>query len=456
MANDPAGGASARATEAATAAVEELSVRNEGARAHGRSAEELVMALDTSLEVNRHLNSEVEGLMAKLAKLEEQLRATEAERAAVGQKLTESRRQAAGELADGPIMASEGALAREDPSELTSAEKGWEALRQRGEAVGWLVDPSTVEMGAAVAKGTFGTTHRGVWRGGQVAVKAVLVESAQEAVSFLREIEIMSCVRHPNVLPFIGAVLQPPESCWVLAEWMGGGTLKAWLHGDRAAGVPRARHKLSARLRKALEVARGMQALQEAEPPVMHRDLKPSNVLIDSSGAARVADMGLARRYTVAASGVLTGETGTYLYMAPEVLRHDPYDTKADVFSWAVLAAELVTQRVPYEETYMTPMQVALAVASNNLRPALPAWVHPGVGKLLGSAWDADTTKRPFFREIVRKMSKFVEHVELDEAEAEEVAGGSNPVGNLLRGFGWGGRSTAAAAAAAGSSARRQ
>lgn len=55
-----------------------------------------------------------------------------------------------------------------------------------------------------------------------------------------------------------------------------------------------------------------VQALEESSPSIMHRDLKPSNVFIDAAGAARVADMGLARVLTPAAMVSLTGETGTY------------------------------------------------------------------------------------------------------------------------------------------------
>ena len=46
-------------------------------------------------------------------------------------------------------------------------------------------------------------------------------------------------------------------------------------------------------------VARGMQAMEEASPPILHRDLKPSNVFIDAGNQARVADMGLARQWTI-------------------------------------------------------------------------------------------------------------------------------------------------------------
>ena len=54
----------------------------------------------------------------------------------------------------------------------------------------------------------------------------------------------------------------------------------------------------------------------------------------------------------------LTGETGTYVYMAPEMIRHEPYTGKADVYSWGVLLAEVLAQRPPYDGMYLTPVQV--------------------------------------------------------------------------------------------------
>ena len=57
-------------------------------------------------------------------------------------------------------------------------------------------------------------------------------------------------------------------------------------------------------------------------------------------------------------AATLTGETGTYVYMAPEMIRHELYTTKADVYSWGVLLAECLAQRPPYEGLYLTPVQV--------------------------------------------------------------------------------------------------
>lgn len=64
-----------------------------------------------------------------------------------------------------------------------------------------------------------------------------------------------------------------------------------------------------------------MCALEGSRPAILHRDLKPTNVYLDGGGACRVGDFGLARRLLAESRADLTGETGTYLYMAPEVMR---------------------------------------------------------------------------------------------------------------------------------------
>ncbi|CAN6223767.1 unnamed protein product, partial [Urochloa humidicola] len=69
-----------------------------------------------------------------------------------------------------------------------------------------------------------------------------------------------------------------------------------------------------------------------------------------------VADFGVAR--VKAESGVMTAETGTYRWMAPEVIEHKPYDSKADVFSFGIVLWELLTGKIPYE--FLTPLQAAI------------------------------------------------------------------------------------------------
>lgn len=65
-----------------------------------------------------------------------------------------------------------------------------------------------LQLGELLGQGAFGTTYQAYWRGAQVAVKQVLVRSETELLNFLREVECLAALRHPNIVPFLGAVLQ--------------------------------------------------------------------------------------------------------------------------------------------------------------------------------------------------------------------------------------------------------
>lgn len=65
-----------------------------------------------------------------------------------------------------------------------------------------------VKLGAVLGEGSFGTTYRGRWRGADCAVKVVRISKPDEANSFLREVEALSLLRHPNIMPFFGALVE--------------------------------------------------------------------------------------------------------------------------------------------------------------------------------------------------------------------------------------------------------
>ena len=54
----------------------------------------------------------------------------------------------------------------------------------------------------------------------------------------------------------------------------------------------------------------------------------------------------------------MTGESGTYIYMAPEVIRHEQYGPSVDVYSWGILLWELVHNETPYDSMHLTAVQV--------------------------------------------------------------------------------------------------
>lgn len=77
-------------------------------------------------------------------------------------------------------------------------------------------------------------------------------DTSAEALNVLREIESFASIKHPNVLPFLGACLSDSQRCLLVTEYMSGGNLKDWVHGTNGARKPHRR--LSERLLMALHV----------------------------------------------------------------------------------------------------------------------------------------------------------------------------------------------------------
>ncbi|KAK6927239.1 Serine-threonine/tyrosine-protein kinase, catalytic domain [Dillenia turbinata] len=264
-----------------------------------------------------------------------------------------------------------------------------------------------IEFQEQVAQGSTANIYRGNWRGTDVAVKCLFPDffhSNENGVSFFaQEIETLARQRHRFVLQLMGACLNPPEQAWVVTEFLRM-TLKEWLHGrenrrkERIIPLP----PLKERVTKALEIAQGMQYLHEQKPMIVHRDLKPSNIFLDEAMHVRVADFGHARFLNDDEWAL----TGTYVYMAPEVVRCEPYNEKCDVYSFAVILNELITGDHPYIGTDYGPAQIALEIGEGRLRPALPAddGNMEDLIELIQISWSEDFSLRPSFAAITSSL----------------------------------------------------
>lgn len=274
------------------------------------------------------------------------------------------------------------------------------------------------ESKTPLGQGSFGVVHLGRWKGRQVASKRLLIENMepQEIQTYVREfaqeVNMMRKLRHPNVVQFFGAWLRNPPYL-LITDYCSRGSMTTVLEARK--GKPLSLKKV---LKYGLQIAAGMSYLHSLKPPIIHRDLKPANLLVDEQGNLKIADFGLAkvkpRRLTEKYQ--MTGETGSYRYMAPEVFRHDKeYTEKVDQYSWAIIMWEFMEGQRFMEGTKAVNVAVA---AEGGVRPIFsPNKNYPeGLRKLLQACWAEDPNTRPNFTDIVVAMEHLIEQKPLDKA----------------------------------------
>ena len=105
----------------------------------------------------------------------------------------------------------------------------------------------------------------------------------------------------------------------------------------------------------------------------------------------------------MSSTGEMTAETGTYRWMAPEVIKHAKYDERIDVFSFAIILWELLTSRLPYAD--MPSLAAAAGVVERGLRPPVPPDTPPAVADLMQRCWAADPVMRPPFTRICEELA---------------------------------------------------
>lgn len=262
----------------------------------------------------------------------------------------------------------------------------------------WTIDLRKLNMGEAFAQGAFGKLYRGTYNGEDVAIK--ILERPENDTSkaqlmeqqFQQEVMMLATLKHPNIVRFIGACRKPMVWC-IVTEYAKGGSVRQFLTKRQNRSVP-----LKLAVKQALDVARGMAYVHGLG--LIHRDLKSDNLLIFGDKSIKIADFGVAR-IEVQTEG-MTPETGTYRWMAPEMIQHRPYTQKVDVYSFGIVLWELITGMLPFQN--MTAVQAAFAVVNRNVRPILPNDCLPVLREIMTRCWDPNPDVRPPFAEIVAML----------------------------------------------------
>ena len=172
-------------------------------------------------------------------------------------------------------------------------------------------------------------------------------ELSKAAAEFVRECQLMSTVRHPNVVQFLGVAFFPGSRLPSLVMERLLTSLHDLLAPDTPPGATLPLAFFSAVLKCSVlhNVACGLAYLHERSPPVIHRDLSARNVLLNSEMVAKIADLGVARIVPrMRAAATMTMGPGASVYMPPEAsapatsnTERSKYDASIDIFSLGVV-----------------------------------------------------------------------------------------------------------------------
>ncbi len=217
----------------------------------------------------------------------------------------------------------------------------------------------------------------------QVAIKVLHPGLAQDE-AFLRrfraEAQAVAALRHPNILRVYDWG-EDDGSPYLVMELLAGGSLRSLLDRGQLLSPAQA-VAVGADAARALDYAhrRGL----------VHRDIKPANLIFDDEGRLSVADFGLARALAEATWTEPAGAVvGTARYAAPEQVRGQVLDSRADVYALALVLAEAMTGSVPFAAD--TTLGTLMARVEQPLR--MPADFGP-LGAVLEAAGTVDPAGR--------------------------------------------------------------
>jgi len=170
-----------------------------------------------------------------------------------------------------------------------------------------------------------------------VAVKTITVQDTQQRARFQQEVRAAGALSHPHITA-IYDVGEKGDLAYIVMELVEGDTLAGWL-SPPISWVEAANVLLPICQALAYAHQRG----------VIHRDVKPANILISTEKQVKLTDFGVARLETALRRITESGSTvGTPLYTAPEQIRNEEVDGRADQFSVGVVLFELIAGQHPF------------------------------------------------------------------------------------------------------------
>lgn len=208
----------------------------------------------------------------------------------------------------------------------------------------WIEDKQFV-VGENIGKGSFGMVYQCMNEVGKLyAIKYVNInkEKRSSIDDLVNEIKLMRGLDHPNIVKYIGAsVDETVGTLSIIQEWVSGGSVAGLLkrYGPFKESIVKNYTR---------QILNGLAYLHTHG--IVHRDIKPGNILIDESGAVKLADFGASVQLDLEDTEALMDVKGTPYFMAPEVLAQSRYGRKGDIWAVGCTMFQMLTGDVPWRD----------------------------------------------------------------------------------------------------------
>uniref|UniRef100_U3INY6 dual-specificity kinase n=1 Tax=Anas platyrhynchos platyrhynchos TaxID=8840 RepID=U3INY6_ANAPP len=276
----------------------------------------------------------------------------------------------------------------------------YRALRSAVSTLARIDDFYCEKIGAGFFSEVFKVRHR---QSGQIMVLKMNKLTSNRG-NMLREVQLMNRLSHPNILRFMGVCVHQGQ-LHALTEYINGGNLEQLLDSPVLLSW-------STRIQLALDIARGLRYLHSKG--IFHRDLTSKNCLVrcEASGyTAVVGDFGLAEKiptYSEGSEKEPLAVVGSPYWMAPEVLRGEIYNEKADVFAYGIILCETIA-RVPADPDYL-PRTEDFGLDVTAFRTMVGIDCPAAFLQLAFHCCSMQPTSRPSFLEITQCLEGVLQH----------------------------------------------
>jgi len=297
--------------------------------------------------------------------------------------LSRLRKQASSTLAPTVPPPASGATEAFTPTVVVGGSSG------SGITVGAMVDQK-YRVDSIIGQGGMGAVFKAwdVRLERPVAIKVVrphLISDADSRARFNRESKIVARLQHPSIVTVYDYGNMADGGAFLVMEFVPGEDLRHFLKREKQIDAAR----MSALM---CGICGGVEIAHKSG--IFHRDLKPENILLPEAGTGpKVVDFGVAKLTTAGDGGTMSAAgtiVGTPAYMAPEQLRGEAVDARADVYSLGVMAYEMLTMRLPYPGATLFDIGMKQVEGKADL-----SGIDPALAESLKSAIAYEREKRP-------------------------------------------------------------